>query len=90
MWPWLLEHYVKTNFDLHGPAFVSTAEEMLEEFEACLNVYGIGSISEICDGDPPHAPKGAISQAWSVGSVLRIQEMIETYKKKKPHKKGLR
>ena len=91
VWPWLLEHYVKTNFDVYGTIFIPAAEEMLEAFEACLNVYGIGSIAEICDGDPPHSPKGAISQAWSVGSVLRINEMIETYKKKKKqNKKGLK
>jgi 4-alpha-glucanotransferase len=34
--------------------------------ETCL-----GSISEIFDGDPPHAPRGAIAQAWSVAELLR-------------------
>lgn len=33
---------------------------------ACL-----GSISEIFDGDPPHTPRGAIAQAWSVAELLR-------------------
>ena len=32
---------------------------------------GVGSISEIFDGDPPHHPRGAIAQAWSVAEVLR-------------------
>jgi glycogen debranching enzyme len=41
--------------------------------------HGIGSISEIYDGDPPHHPRGAISQAWSVAALLRIGEMIEKY-----------
>jgi 4-alpha-glucanotransferase len=31
----------------------------------------MGSISEMFDGDPPHAPKGAVAQAWSVAEVLR-------------------
>ncbi len=31
----------------------------------------IGSISEIFDGDAPHTPRGAISQAWSVAEVIR-------------------
>jgi 4-alpha-glucanotransferase len=31
----------------------------------------IGSISEIFDGDEPHAPKGAVAQAWSVAEMIR-------------------
>lgn len=32
---------------------------------------GLGTISEIFDGDPPHEPKGCIAQAWSVAEPLR-------------------
>ncbi len=32
---------------------------------------GIGTISEIFDGDAPHRARGCISQAWSVAEVLR-------------------
>ena len=32
---------------------------------------GLGTISEIFDGDPPHSPRGCISQAWSVAEPLR-------------------
>ena len=32
---------------------------------------GLGHISEIFDGDAPHAPCGCIAQAWSVAEVLR-------------------
>ena len=28
------------------------------------------SINDLYDADPPYAPRGAISQAWSVGAVL--------------------
>lgn len=38
--------------------------------QACL-----GSVSEIFDGDPPHAPQGAIAQAWSVAEILRALEL---------------
>jgi len=34
--------------------------------QACL-----GSISEIFDGEPPHAPQGATAQAWSVAELIR-------------------
>ena len=32
---------------------------------------GLGTFSEIFDGDPPHTPRGCISQAWSVAEPLR-------------------
>ncbi len=80
VWPWPLEHYVRARFDIQGAAFSDRAKEILAGFEEDLDSYGIGSIAEIYDGDPPHAQRGAISQAWSVGAVLRINEMIEKTK----------
>ena len=76
VWPWPLEHYVRAKFDLLGAGFAERAREILAAFEADIDSYGIGSIPEIYDGDPPHAQRGAISQAWSVGAILRINEMI--------------
>ncbi len=80
VWPWLLEHFVKANFDIQGAGYVPEAEELLEGFSQTIDAYGIGSIAEIYDGNPPFNPKGAISQAWSVGAVLSIHQMVEKYK----------
>jgi glycogen debranching enzyme len=33
---------------------------------------GLGTISEIFDGDMPHEPRGCTGQAWSVAEVLRV------------------
>jgi len=33
---------------------------------------GLGTISEIFDGDPPNTPRGCIAQAWSVAEPLRV------------------
>ena len=81
VWVWPLEHYVKAKFDVQGKGFLYKAEEILENFEEEMSIKGIGSISEIYEGDPPHDARGAISQAWSVGALLRINEMIEKQKK---------
>ena len=35
----------------------------------------LGSVSEICDGDPPHRARGCFAQAWSVAELLRAYEM---------------
>ena len=32
---------------------------------------GLGTLSEVFDGDPPHAPGGCVAQAWSVAEPLR-------------------
>lgn len=87
VWPWPLEHYVSACFQLYGKAFLHTAEEILAGFDEDITMYGIGSVAEIYDADPPHAPKGAPSQAWSVGAILRINEMIEEWKGRKGIKK---
>jgi glycogen debranching enzyme len=56
------------------------AEKQYAQFEACMTEHGISTISEIFDGDPPHTPRGAISQAWSVAEILRMGWIIEQYK----------
>ena len=79
VWPWLLEHYVKACFDIKGKEFCNEAVEIVKNFEEDISDNGLASISEIYDGDPPYNARGTISQAWSVGAILRINEMIEEY-----------
>jgi len=43
---------------------------------------GLGTISEIFDGDPPHEPRGCVSQAWSVAEPLRA--FVEDIMLKRP------
>lgn len=83
VWPWLLGHYVETNFKLYGEAFVTLATQIVNNFEEDMTYYGIGSVAEVYDADPPQEPGGCISQAWSIGELLRIIQMIEHYKKPK-------
>ena len=74
VWPWLLGPYAQALVAVHGRNETTTValRALLEPFEAHLLQAGIGQISEIFDGDPPHAPQGCIAQAWSVGEILRI------------------
>ncbi|MDE6624088.1 MAG: amylo-alpha-1,6-glucosidase [Alistipes sp.] len=80
VWPWLLPFYARACFDINGDKFLPAAEELLEGFEEEYQTYGIGSIAELFDADPPFAPRGAISQAWSVAAVLDIHAMIRERK----------
>jgi predicted glycogen debranching enzyme len=40
---------------------------------------GLGTVSEVFDGDPPHLPRGCISQAWSVAEPLRayVEDVLQ-------------
>lgn len=79
VWVWPLWFYVKAAFDLGGRSFLVDAEEILAGFDEDIQTYGIGSVNELYDADPPFTPRGAISQAWSVGAVLGIHRLIERY-----------
>ena len=36
-----------------------------------LDEFGVGSLAEIFEGDPPFRPRGCVAQAWSVSESLR-------------------
>ena len=76
VWAWLIGPYVDAYLRVHGNAEEARAvcRELLKPLLAHVREAGVGSISEIFDGDPPHLPRGTISQAWSVAEVLRAWE----------------
>jgi len=47
-------------------------KKIIENFIPHLASAGIGTVSEIFDGESPHHPNGCIAQAWSVAEFLRI------------------
>jgi predicted glycogen debranching enzyme len=68
-WAWLLGPFALAHFKVYGDA--ATARSFLAPLADHLVDYGIGSIAEIFDGDPPFTPGGCIAQAWSVAETLR-------------------
>ena len=66
---------------LYGKAYLSTAKKLVDNFKDDMTLHGLCSIAEIYDGDPPQRPRGAISQAWSVGAILRILNLVDQYEK---------
>jgi predicted glycogen debranching enzyme len=78
VWPWLYGPFCEGWLRVYGNQGVQKVKKLIFGLEAVMSEHGISTLSEIHDGDPPHSPRGAISQAWSVGEVLRIIELLET------------
>jgi glycogen debranching enzyme len=68
-WAWLIGPFVTAHFRAFGDA--AAARSFLAPFEHHLSDAGLGTISEVFDGDAPYVPGGCIAQAWSVAEVLR-------------------
>jgi predicted glycogen debranching enzyme len=75
VWPWLLGPFTTAFLKMKGYT-ENWRKYALENFLLSLFTQqtlkaGLGTISEILDGDPPHMPRGCIAQAWSVAEPLR-------------------
>lgn len=75
--PWLLGHFAEAYLRIYGKQGVEFVKRMYMHLEDDMIEDGIGTISEIYEGDPPHSGRGAISFAASVAELLRIKMMLE-------------
>jgi predicted glycogen debranching enzyme len=77
--PWLLGHFVEGYLKIHGRSGLKYIKDIYADFEGVMTEHGIGTISELYDGDPPHQGRGSVSQASSVAELLRIGHLITNY-----------
>ena len=75
VWSWLIGPFVSAHLRVYQD--MAAARAYLEPLLRHLVDDGIGSISEIFEGDAPFAPRGCIAQAWGVAEVLRAWQMTE-------------
>lgn len=72
VWPWLIGPYVeaarKTGVATDGA---------LDGLDAHLSEWGLGSVSETADGDPPHPATGCPFQAWSIAEMIRAHGLLQ-------------
>jgi 4-alpha-glucanotransferase len=78
VWPWLLGHYAVAEHRVTGDALA--AQSRLAPIADHLRDAGLGQVSEIVDGAPPHRPRGAPAQAWSVACILEAWWRLERLK----------
>src|SRR5437588_754719 len=69
VWSWLLGPFALAHHAVYGDPEQALA--LLEGLANHLDEGCIGSVSEIMDGDAPHAPRGCFAQAWGVSETLR-------------------
>ncbi|MBW4614049.1 MAG: amylo-alpha-1,6-glucosidase [Desmonostoc vinosum HA7617-LM4] len=69
VWGWLLGPFVAAHLRVYKNP--QQARQFLQPMADHLTAHGLGSLSEIFDGDPPMTPRGCIAQAWTVAEVLR-------------------
>ncbi len=91
VWAWLMGPYITARVRAAGGTRRArrAAAVLLTGFREHLSDAGLASVSEIFDGDPPHAPKGCIAQAWSVAEVLRaaVEDLAEPPRARSPNKR---
>ncbi len=71
VWAWLLGPYITACRKAQVSSDYELKQHLRSLFTQQIIHYGLGTISEVFDGDPPHEPRGCIAQAWSVAEPLR-------------------
>jgi predicted glycogen debranching enzyme len=74
VWGWLLGPFALAHYRVYHDR--QAALRFLEPLGSQIYASGLGTLSEIFDGDPPFTPRGCIAQAWTVAEVLRAWHVI--------------
>jgi predicted glycogen debranching enzyme len=77
-WGWLLGSFALAHLQVYKNP--TQARQFLEPIAHHLSAYGLGTCSEIFDGDAPMTSRGCIAQAWTVAEILRAWVATESYK----------
>jgi predicted glycogen debranching enzyme len=74
VWGWLLGPFALAHYRVYRDR--DAALRFLEPLGRQIYAGGLGTLSEIFDGDAPFTPRGCIAQAWTVAEVLRAWKEI--------------
>jgi predicted glycogen debranching enzyme len=75
VWPWLLGAFIDAHLKVYNDK-AAAAALLAPLLKDGLPQYGVGTVGEIFDADPPHAPNGCPAQAWSVAELLRALVLV--------------
>jgi len=80
VWPWLIQFFVEGYLKIHKRGGLPFVKKIVEDFEEEMGEHGIGTLSEMYNGNPPHQARGSISQAWNVAGVIYASHRVQNYK----------
>jgi glycogen debranching enzyme len=72
VWSFLLGPYIDALMVVKENKGKAEATRILNKFFEHLDQAGVGTVSEIFDGDASHTARGCMAQAWGVAEVLRV------------------
>lgn len=75
--PWFFGFYADAYIRVFGISGLGFIERQLIGYEDEMTEGCIGSLSEMYDGNPPYAGRGAVSAAKNVGEILRTLNMVK-------------
>ena len=70
---------MEASLKLYKRTRLSFIERQMVGYEDEMSSLCLGTISELFDGNPPFAGRGAISFAMNVAEILRALELLEKY-----------
>ncbi|MDX9745416.1 MAG: amylo-alpha-1,6-glucosidase [Syntrophales bacterium] len=80
VWPWLWGHfgeaYLRVNRNSRKAKNI-LYKQIINFLKNHLGEAGLGCVSEVFDGNPPHRPNGCISQAWSIAELIRLLTLLD-------------
>jgi predicted glycogen debranching enzyme len=79
VWPWLIGPFIEAWVRVRGSTEAAKAEarsRFLQPLQDHLETAGLGHVSEVADGDPPHTLGGCPFQAWSLGELIRAEQLL--------------
>ncbi|MBP7560312.1 MAG: glycogen debranching enzyme family protein [Armatimonadetes bacterium] len=80
VWAWPIGSFLRAYLRVHEET-AEAKDQVRAWLEPLLEHVGregcVGSINEIFDAEPPHTPRGAVSQAWSVAEVLDVLAQLQ-------------
>lgn len=85
VWPWLITPFIDAWLRTRDTSTLANRAAAKRDAKARfiapllvhLDTAGLGHISEVADGAPPHTPGGCPFQAWSLGELIRALAMVE-------------
>lgn len=77
--PWLFGHFAEAYLKIYKKQGIDFIRKIYEGFQDDMTENGIGSLSELYEGDPPHSGRGAISFAASVSEIIRVKGLLDHF-----------